>query len=68
MRIWADVRTHGTQPVNRLLQEAHVVVRRYVPKHRDLLGEALHGQEEKKKRETGVRTTSTSTCLRGCAQ
>lgn len=37
----ADLWTHHKQPVNGLLQEAHAVVGGYVPKHRDLLREAL---------------------------
>lgn len=39
--VLADVWAHNKQPVNGLLQEAHVVVGCYVSKHGDLLGEVL---------------------------
>lgn len=47
----ADLRAHNNHPVNRLLQEAHAVVGRYVAKHFDLLREALFrgkGEGERK--------------------
>ncbi len=55
MNALADVWAHNKQPVDGLFQETHVVVRCDVPKHVDLLREALNMEGDKKSCQTSVK-------------
>lgn len=66
MSALADVWAHDKQPVDRLLQEAHAVVRCNVSKHSDLLREALERKEKNAMRTMSSRTNHLLSSLNQC--